>query len=691
MAWIVALIALANASGVGFIWRSRQMRIYREHEQWLRQMADETPALLWITTADGTGVFINKPLAEFVGAPQEQKIVAGLRANLHPDDVERIAKNYYNCVATRSEYVDEHRLRRFDGEYRWFHARGRPRFASDGRFLGYAGSLFDITEHKAAEDQARASAELVRGQNRVLELIAQNAPLRTTLDLLVRVLEALSPDMLGSVLLLDPDRIHLRHGSAPSLPDAYTQAIDGEPIGPAAGSCGTAAYRREPVIVEDIATDPLWENYREFALSHGLRACWSTPIFEEKACNGRDPLGTFAFYFRSPGRPTARHRELIEMATQIAALAIVKSRETEALQNSEERLRLATTYGKLGVWEWQIDADRLICSESLLAIFDWAKEAGDLTLDKFLNAVHPDDRDRVETAVRTAIAKHADYDMEYRIILRNGSLRWIGAYGRTQYGAAGESLRMLGVAQDVTQRKQTEQRLREVNTALAQELEERARTEEQIQALSARLMSAQEEERSRLARELHDDLSQQIAALSMAVSNLRAGVPSEFAEVRSQSEHIREKLANLGEGIRRISHELHPAVLQYSGLDSALRAYCSEFAALAGIAVAFRSDGSFADVPPALALCAYRITQEALQNVLKHARTDEATVAVTRSGRTVKLIISDNGIGMNLNTTRVSGGLGLTSIRERARLVNGTVEIQSRPGRGTTLILTIPN
>ena len=571
MVWIIALIALANATGAGFIWRSRQMRIYQEREQWLHE-----------------------------------------------------------------------------------------------------------------------SAELARGQNRVLELIAENAPLQKTLNLLVRVIESLSPGMLGSILLLDEDGIHVRHGAAPNLPDAYVRGIDGEPIGPAAGSCGTAAYRREPVIVEDIATDPLWENYRDFALSHGLRACWSTPIFEETACNGRGLLGTFALYFRSPRRPTTRHRELIEMATQTAALAIVKSRETEALRKSEERLRLATAYGKLSIWEWQIDDDRLIWSEGLLDIFDWPKDGEELSLQTFFAAVHPHDRERVEAAIRTALAKHADYDTEYRVCLRDGSLRWIAAYGRAQYGLADEPVRMLGVARDITQRRQAEEEIRRRDAQLVEELKERARTEEQIQALSARLMNAQEEERSRLARELHDDLSQQIAALSMAVSNLRTGVPSELAEVHCQSERIREKLADLGEGIRRMSHELHPAILQYSGLEAALRAYCREFAALAGIQVAFQSEGSFADVPPALALCAYRVTQEALQNVLKHAQTDKADVAVTRSGGTVKLIISDDGAGMDLNAARFSGGLGLTSIRERARLVNGTVDIQSQPGGGTTLMLTMP-
>ena len=135
--------------------------------------------------------------------------------------------------------------------------------------------------------------DLLLGQNRVLKLIAEGKPLRETLDVLLHIVERQSPGMLASILLLDADGIHVRHGAAPSLPEAYVKAIDGQPIGPVAGSCGTAAFRREPVIVEDIAADPLWVNYRILALEHGLRACWSTPIFDEH----HRVLGTFALYF----------------------------------------------------------------------------------------------------------------------------------------------------------------------------------------------------------------------------------------------------------------------------------------------------------------------------------------------------------------------------------------------------------
>ena len=205
---------------------------------------------------------------------------------------------------------------------------------TESRQLPYRGrearivSLRDITEHKRA-------IALAEGQKQVLEMIACDAPTEDTLEALLRVIESAAKEMLCSILLLDRDGLHLRHMAAPSLPKAYCQAIDGEAIGPTAGSCGTAAYRREPVFVEDITTDPLWENYKAVALPHGLRACWSTPLFDAQ----RNVLGTFAVYYRHPGLPSEHHRRLIELATHTAAIAIGRQRAKTALQESESRFR----------------------------------------------------------------------------------------------------------------------------------------------------------------------------------------------------------------------------------------------------------------------------------------------------------------------------------------------------------------
>src|SRR6185369_717320 len=205
---------------------------------------------------------------------------------------------------------------------RWFENRILP------TEQGLAIFFTDITAR-------RQSLALLEGGKRALEMIAVGTTLTQTLETLVRIVEAQAPEMLGSVLLLDTDGMHLRHGAAPNLPAAFIRAIDGEVIGEDAGSCGAAAFRRESVVVEDIASDPLWASYRALAAAHRLRACWSTPILDAQ----QRVLGTFAMYYHKPYRPTERHRNLIAMATDVAAIAITKARDEAELHDLVSRLR----------------------------------------------------------------------------------------------------------------------------------------------------------------------------------------------------------------------------------------------------------------------------------------------------------------------------------------------------------------
>jgi len=180
--------------------------------------------------------------------------------------------------------------------------------------------LIMTDEMREALGGARVTDEeaFTAGQQQVEDMIAANKPLAEILSTLVRMIEAQSPGMLCSVLLLSADGNHVEHGAAPSLPADFVQAVDGEPIGPKNGSCGTAMYRGEPVIVTDILSDPLWEDYRHLAQGTGFRACWSTPILSRRG----KVLGSFAMYYAQPQAPTGEEARLTETATRLAAKAI---------------------------------------------------------------------------------------------------------------------------------------------------------------------------------------------------------------------------------------------------------------------------------------------------------------------------------------------------------------------------------
>lgn len=182
------------------------------------------------------------------------------------------------------------------------------------------------------------------GQSRILEMVAADAPLEEILKRLVFLIESQSPDTLCSVLLLSDDGDHIRHGAAPSLPEEYTKAIDGALIGPKNGSCGTAMYRGQRVIVTDIMQDALWDDYRDMANKAGLRACWSTPILSGKG----KVLGSFAMYYREPRTPTGEESVLTDVATRIAALAIERQAAREILARTQAELAQASHAASTG-------------------------------------------------------------------------------------------------------------------------------------------------------------------------------------------------------------------------------------------------------------------------------------------------------------------------------------------------------
>ncbi|PYK01507.1 MAG: hypothetical protein DME23_03980, partial [Verrucomicrobia bacterium] len=258
---------------------------------------------------------------------------------VHPEDRANWQGTIDRAIGEKSDYQVEFRILLPDGTVKYIHTVGHPVLNASGDLVEFIGSATDITGRKRAE-------MLLAGEKRLLEMIARGDSRALVLDSLCRLVEELASGGLSSILLLDPKANRLRHGAAPGLPIKYTEAIDGIVIGPRVGSCGTAAYRAEPVIVSDIATDPLWANFRDLALGHGLRACWSTPILSSAG----KVLGTFAIYYREPRSPTPQEHNLIEQITHLASIAVEREQAEEALRQAQADLAhvsRVTTMGEL--------------------------------------------------------------------------------------------------------------------------------------------------------------------------------------------------------------------------------------------------------------------------------------------------------------------------------------------------------
>jgi PAS domain S-box-containing protein len=418
-------------------------------EKELRDAIENVPEMVFIARPGPSNVFASRRWREYTSLSLEDTAGSGWESAVHPEDLERHTQKWRVCSGTGEPFEDEARYRRAaNGEYRWFLVRAVPLRDEHGNILRWYGILTDI------EDRKRAEA-LLTGEKRILEMVAKGDSLAQILDGLCRLVEEQSSGVLASVLLIEDNR--LRHGGAPSLPKAYTDAIDGVPIGPCVGSCGTAAYTGKQVIVEDIATDPLWVDYRAAALPHSLRACWSTPIFSTQG----KVIGTFAMYYREPRRPSVRDQGIIEQITHLAGVAIERKLIQEALRRSEAYLAEAQRLAKTGSWAYNpLTGKSVYWSDEMFRILGLDSREGPNS-ENFWQLVHPEDRERVQERVEREVHEKKEYVDEYRMVLPDGTIKHVLDIGHPVFDDAGAVVEFVGTTVDVTERKRAEKELRD--------------------------------------------------------------------------------------------------------------------------------------------------------------------------------------------------------------------------------------
>jgi PAS domain S-box-containing protein len=308
--------------------RRRSEEDQRAREDHYRAIADSIPALIAFMTPAGEVESVNRHVLEYFGATLEELRGWTAGDTIHPDDLPVATAAWQRAVDTGEPYDIEHRMRRADGIYRWFHVRGLPLRDAQGRVARWYVLETDIDDRKRAE-------ALLAGEKRLLEMVADGHSMSEILEALCQFIESTASGCYCSVVLVSPNGERLEHGAAPSLPPSFITSIIGRPVDVDSGPCAMAAYLNEQVIAADLASETRWEAHAwcPMAMAHGLHACWSTPI----SSTAGKVLGAFAIYYDEPRMPTPQQQALIDQFTHIASIAIERAQSEAALRRSEAR------------------------------------------------------------------------------------------------------------------------------------------------------------------------------------------------------------------------------------------------------------------------------------------------------------------------------------------------------------------
>ena len=422
----------------------------------LKLVIDTIPTLAWSAGTDGACDFFSQHFLDYTGLSAEAALGWGWTVAVHPDDMAGLAAAWQRIMTSGRTGDAEARLRRHDGEYRWFLFRANPLRGETGAIVKWYGVNTDIEELK------RAEASIAR-EKQLLEMIASGHPLREVLTELCRFVERDAVDILCDVHPIDWSNRTFRYGTSPSLPETYTAPITGLPVKDELLPCAVAANEKVQIIAEDLETDPRWLSspVRTHALEYGLRAVWSTPIF---ATNGT-VLGTFCIYRRKPATPSAEHQSLIAHATHIASIAIERLQTEEELRRSYERLAAAQKLSKTGNFTADVVVDNHIWSAELYRIFEF-DPGMKISVQHVRDVIHPDDLSAFDTDFQRSAAEGTPFDQVFRIITKGGKLKHLHALAEVAEMAENRPV-FSGAIRDVTDERVAEEALSTTRSELA--------------------------------------------------------------------------------------------------------------------------------------------------------------------------------------------------------------------------------
>jgi PAS domain S-box-containing protein len=719
--------------------RKRAEEALRESEERFRLAAQAGKMFAYEWSA-ATDVIVRSPeSSQIVGIDEAEQLTGQqISARVHPDDRERLKAAMGELCPEMPHLQISYRMVHADGSVVWVDRNSRAHFDGQGRILRIVGMVADVTERKLAEhevvlanDRLRLAMEsgksvgwewdLKSGRDswfgdvqtmfgvpaetfigraedfyryvhpedrlQVSEAVAEARDSRIPYAAEFRVVRPdgtvrwvaakgkfhYSPDgeaerMLGMAVDITERRhtetsLHLFRKLIDESNDAI-EVVDPQTmrfLDVNEKACRELGYSRDELLslrVYDI--DPALDESSEAKCQSGLNES-GFMLFE--TVHRRKDGSTY------PVEINVRHVELDRVySVNVVRDITERKRVEETLRRKDLELTEAQRMAQVGSWQWDPDRDAVTWSQELYRIAGRDSGLPAVTYAEHSKLYTPESWERLRQAVEEAMRSGASYRLDLEMIRSDGSIRWVTARGEAQLDGNGRVVQLRGTVHDITERKQVE---------------------EALATMSRRLMQAQEQERARIARELHDDIGQRLALLAVELEQLHQSTP-EVPEVRGRIGELQEQASTIATDIQSLSHELHSSKLEYLGLTAAMRSFCQEFGAQHKVETEFKSHDVPTPLPTDISLCLFRVLQEALYNSAKHSGVRHFSVELWGTRDEIHLGVSDAGIGFDREAAREGRGLGLVSMEERLRLLRGTFSIESQPKCGTTIHARLP-
>jgi PAS domain S-box-containing protein len=631
----------------------------------LAAIVDSSDDAIISTNLDGVILTWNRAAQRLFGYSQEEAIGQPITIIIPPelpDEETEILRRVR--AGERIEHYETRRLTR-DKRSLDVSLTVSPLRDAGGTIVGASKISRDITESRQAQAALRESRQRLERElagARTLQSISarliSELNQESLFTLIVDAAMELTAADAASIQMLAPDEKSLiLLGWRNFHPDsaAFWQLVTAE----AGTPCGAALRDMKRVLVTDLETCEFMAGtqHPEECRRSGIRAVQSTPL---QSRTGR-PLGILSTHWRTPHTPSEDDLRLFDVLARQAADLIERTRAESVVRESDERFRSIANTAPVIIW--MSDTDKQ-CSYVNQTWLDLTGQSFDAALGTgWTNCMHPEDVARSWNTYASAFDRRELSHIEFRLRRHDGQFRWIVGRGVPRYNGDGSFAGYIGSAIDVSERRLAEEALATVNQ---------------------RLIDAHEDERGRIARELHDDITQRLVLLSIRLEALAQSAPNSPAGDRQKIEEALEEVANLARDVQAFSHRLHPARLDHLGIEAAAAALCREVSGRHGVEVSFHAESVPKGLSRRLTICLYRVLQEALHNAIKHSGADKVEVLLRGEVDRMELTVRDSGAGFDLESTQ-GRGLGLISMKERLKTVHGGLTIRSQSKHGTTI------